>query len=209
MKKLLHIIATPRGDDSATLQVSTVFLDDFKKTHSEWVLEELDLTKEHLPSLTSKRVDGKYVLLGGRELYGDLKESWQEIVDHIERFQSADGYLLSTPMWNFNIPYVLKQYIDIIVQPKYLFRYTPSGVEGLVKNKKMLVITSRGGDYTPSAPSCANDFQEPYLRLIFGFIGLKDIGFIIAQPMDLDIETRNAKLQEAKIQAAKAALEFF
>ncbi|MDV6342950.1 FMN-dependent NADH-azoreductase [Nitrosomonas sp. Is37] len=208
MKKLLHIIATPRGMDSRTLQISRVFLDAFKQSHSEWVIEELDLTKEQLPSLTMKRVDGKYVLLGGKELYGDLKEAWEEIIAHIERFLSADAYLLSTPMWNFNIPYPLKHYIDIIVQPKYLFRYTDSGVEGLVKDRKMVVITSRGGDYTPESPSRDFDFQEPYLRTIFGFVGLIDIRFIIAQPMDMDVDLQKARIEEAKTKAASVAKEF-
>ena len=208
MKKLLHIIATPRGDDSRTLQVSSVFLDAFKQRHSDWVIEELDLTKEELPALTMKRVDGKYVLLGGKELYGDLKEAWEEIIAHIKQFLSADAYLLSTPMWNFSIPYPLKQYIDIIVQPKYLFRYTDTGVEGLVKDRKMLVITSRGGDYSPGSPGRSMDFQEPYLRAVFGFVGLTDMNFIIAQPMDIGIDSQKAMIKEAQTKAVKAAEEF-
>ena len=62
MKKLFHIIASPRGEDSRTLQVTGEFLDEFKKTHPDWVIDELDVTKDQLPSLTLKRVDGKYVL---------------------------------------------------------------------------------------------------------------------------------------------------
>lgn len=205
MKKLLHIIATPRGDDSRTLQVSNAFLDAFKPSHPGWVVEELDLTKENLPSLTMKRVDGKYVLLGGKELYGDLKEAWEEIIAHIKRFLSADAYLLSTPMWNFSTPYFLKQYIDIIVQPKYLFRYTDTGVEGLVKDRKMLVITSRGGDYSPGS---GMDFQEPYLRAVFGFVGLTNMNFIIAQPMDMGADLQKAMIKESQNKAAKAAKEF-
>lgn len=208
MKKLFHIIATPRGEDSRTLQVAEAFLDVFREVHADWVVEVLDVTKEKLPSLTMKRVDGKYVLLDGRELYGDLKEEWQDIIVHIERFHSADAYLLSTPMWNFNIPYYLKQYIDVIVQPKYLFRYTDTGVEGLVKGKKMMVITTRGGDYSASSPDRVYDFQEPYLRAIFGFVGLTDIKFIIAQPMDSDTDNRKARLQHAKTEAMAAAKEF-
>lgn len=117
MKKLLHIIATPRRDESRTLKVSRVFLEAFKKTHYDWVIEELDLLTENLPELTVKRVDGKYILLDGKDLYGEIKESWKEILAHIFRFISADAYPVSTPMWNFNIPYVFKQYIDIIAQP--------------------------------------------------------------------------------------------
>ena len=207
MKKLLHIIATPRADESRTLSVSEAFLSAFRDTHADWVIEELDLSKEELPSLTTKRVDGKYVLLGGKDLFGELKEAWEDIIAHIERFLSAEAYLISAPMWNFSIPYTLKQYIDVILQPKYLFRYTKTGVEGLVKNKKMVVITSRGGDYA-SGQMKPFDFQEPYLRTVFGSVGITDIGFIIAQPMDMGQELQETKIKEAKDQAQKLAAQF-
>ncbi|MCX6353425.1 MAG: NAD(P)H-dependent oxidoreductase [Candidatus Aureabacteria bacterium] len=207
MEKLLHIIATPREEESRTLRVTASFLEPFRSSHPDWVIEELDLFKETLPSLTMKRVDGKYVLLGGKDLYGELKEAWQEIIAHIERFMSADAYLISTPMWNFSIPYLLKQYIDIIVQPKFLFRYTEKGVEGLAKNRKMIVITSRGGEYaTPETKNA--DLQEPYLRLIFGFVGITDITFIIAQPMDMGAEVQEAKIRQAQEKAEKLARSF-
>jgi len=202
MKKLLHLIASPREEQSRTLQVSEAFLEHFKQKRPDWVIDELNLSKETLPQLSMKRVDGKYVLLGGKDLYGDLKEAWKEILQHIDRFLSADYYLISTPMWNFHIPYMLKHYIDIIVQPKYLFRYTEEGrTEGLAKNKKMIVITSRGGSYT-SPVSKDFDHQEPYLRTIFGFVGIEDITFLKAEPMDMGDELQKQKLSEA-IEKAK------
>lgn len=207
MKKLLHIIATPRAEESRTLKVAGAFLEAFKAKRKDWKIDELNLSKEDLPSLTRKRVDGKYVLLSGKDLSGEFKEAWQEIVVHIQRFLSADAYLISTPMWNFSIPYILKQYIDIIVQPKYLFRYTQTGVEGLVKNKKMAVVISRGGDYT-SAEMRKLDFQEPYLRSVFGFVGITDIHFITAQPMDMGPEIQQEKLREAQALAKEIAYEF-
>ena len=204
MKKLLHIIATPRGEESRTLKVSNVFLDTFREKHADWVIDELDLTKESLPSLTVKRVDGKYVLLGGKDLSGDMKESWQDIISHIERFMSADAYLISTPMWNFSIPYTLKQYIDTIVQPKYLFRYTSNGVEGLVKNKKMVVITSSGGEYVSEEARKA-DFQEPYLRFVFGFVGITDMVFVKAEPMGIGEDIQKQRIKNAQETAKKIA----
>lgn len=204
MKKLLHIIATPRDDESRTLQVSESFLEVFKDKHRDWAIDELNLFKEELPPLTVKRVDGKYILLGGKDLFGKFKEAWTEIIAHIERFLSADAYLISTPMWNFSIPYTLKHYIDIIVQPKYLFRYGEKGVEGLVKGKKMIVIGSRGGDYTSDAMRMY-DAQEPYLRTIFGFVGITDIAFIIAQPVDMGEELQKQRIEEAKALARKTA----
>ena len=126
----------------------------------------------------------------------------------IKRFLSADAYLISSPMWNFSIPYPLKHYIDIIMQPKYLFRYTEKGPEGLLKNKKMVIITSHGGDYS-SEPASKFDLQKPYLRTVFGFAGITDITFVNAQPMDaggLKVQTR--KIEKAKKQAEKLARKF-
>ncbi|MCX6339798.1 MAG: NAD(P)H-dependent oxidoreductase [Candidatus Aureabacteria bacterium] len=184
MKKLLHIVAAPRGEDSRTLKVSRAFLDAFREKQPSCLIDELNVFTEPLPPLSVPVVQGKYVLLGGKDLTGNLKSAWGDVIRHIERFLSADGYLLSTPMWNFSIPYPLKHYIDVILQPKYLFRYTAEGVEGLAKNRKMVVIASRGGDYRPESPLHNYDFQEPYLRTVFGFVGITDITFVIAQPMD-------------------------
>jgi FMN-dependent NADH-azoreductase len=204
MKKLLHIIASPRGDDSRTLKVSRAFLEKFRSARPDWAVEELNLYTEELPELTAKRVDGKYVLLGGKELYGPLQESWEDIIREIERFLSADAFLLSTPMWNFSIPYRLKQYIDIIVQPKYLFRYTDKGVEGLAAGRKMLVITSRGGNYQGGAT--AFDHQEPYLRTVFGFVGVTDITFVKAEDMDSSGEKgREESIRKAQEECRRLA----
>lgn len=208
MKKLLHIIATPRRDESRTLQVSGPFLEVFQKEHPEYVIDELDLAKEQLPPLTAMSVSGKYVLIDGKDIFGRLRDTWSEIIQYIEQFKSSDIYLISTPMWNFHIPYLLKHFIDLIVHPKYLFRYTEIGTEGLVKNKKMIVITSRGGQYDSEATRKL-DFQEPYLRAIFGFVGITDITFIKAEGMDLKDAKRKQRLEDAIAAAKELAKEGF
>jgi FMN-dependent NADH-azoreductase len=200
--KLMHIVASPREEESSTLKVSKAFLEAFQESHPKAVIDELNLFKEKIPELTMKRVDGKYLLLGGKELFGEFKEAWEEIVQHIERFLSADVYLISTPMWNFQIPYKLKQYIDVIVQPRYLFRYTDAGVEGLAKNKKAIVVSSRGGEYASPAMQ-ALDHQEPYLRTIFQFIGITDVTFVKAEPMSGPLDAQKQKI----LQAQKSAIE--
>lgn len=209
MAKLLHIIATPRGGDSRTLKISASFLEILGKKYPQLTVDTIDLFKEKLPPLTLKMVNGKYALLSGKDLTGELKAAWQDIERHITRFLSADAYLLSVPMWNFSIPYVLKQYIDIILQPKYLFRYTEKGPEGLVRNKKMVVITSRGGDYSSESPFHSYDFQEPYLRAIFGLAGITDIVFVNAQPMDaMGPAVAEEKIKQAQSVASGIADNF-
>jgi FMN-dependent NADH-azoreductase len=85
-------------------------------------------------------------------------------------------------MWNFSIPYRLKQYIDIIVQPGYTFGVTQSGYEGMVKNKPVFIAYARGGEYKPGSPAEAFDLQRRYLELILGFMGFKDIRSVVVEP---------------------------
>lgn len=205
MKKLLHIIATPREDESRTLRIAESFLEAFKSTHPDWVVEDLNLAKEALPPMTMKRADGKYLLLEGKELFGELRTGWNEIIAHINRFLSASAYLISTPMWNFTVPYMLKQYIDIIVQPNFLFKYTNTGPEGLVKDRKMVVLATYGGQYLTQG-TLEQNFHEPYLRTIFGFVGITDIDFIIAQPTDMGKQEEEQKVAEAMEAAKQLAL---
>lgn len=208
MKKLLHIIATPRGSESSTLKVSGAFLEQFKATHADWTVETLDLFKETLPPLTVTRVDGKYQLLSGKDLSGECKDAWKEIVAQIERFKAGDAYLVSVPMWNFGIPYALKHYLDVIVQPRFLFAYTDKGPEGLLKGRKMVIITSRGGDYS-DAPMRAYDHQVPYLQTVFGFVGITDITFIHAQGVNATGPEECARiLQKAQAEARNVAKAF-
>jgi FMN-dependent NADH-azoreductase len=210
MKKLLHIIATPRQEESRTLKVTEAFFEGLENNDPDCRVDTLDVTKEKLPPMTVKAVNGKYVLLGGKDLPDDLKPAWKDIIKHIERFLSADGYVISAPMWNFSIPYYLKHYIDVILQPKYLFRYTEKGPEGLVKNKKMVVVTSRGGDYSLESQNHAYDYQEPYIKAVFGLAGITDITFINSQPMDaLGPDVQKEKIHESQGFARKLGEEFF
>lgn len=204
-KKLLHIIASPRGEDSRTLKVSGVFLDIFSRKHPACAIESINLFDEPLQPLTIKMVKGKYMLLGGRDVAEEFKDAWKIIERYINQFLSADVILLSTPMWNFSIPYQLKHYIDIIIQPRYLFRYTANGAEGLAKNKKMIVVTSRGGDYSSTGPMAKSDHQMPYLKTVFGLCGITDMTFINAQPMDTDPAAAARALEAAKKEAVRAA----
>ena len=206
MKKLLHVIASPRGDKSRTLKVAAAFLRQFKEIHPDWLIDEINLFQESLPVLAARQVDGKYVLLGGKELYGELRESWEDIEQQIERFKAAEVYLISTPMWNFGIPYILKQYIDILVQPRYLFRYVNGRPDGFLKGRRMVVISSRGGEYTTPA-DLPSDHVEPHLRTIFGFVGITDMEFIKVEPLDGIPEKAVRETIEAACQKARKAAQ--
>jgi FMN-dependent NADH-azoreductase len=195
--RLLHVICTPRGLASNTARVSSNLLEALLEEDDDLSVTTLDLFRADLPSVAGRNIESKYRLMTGQTLDDAAKESWSHIERTIEQFLESDVYLLTVPMWNLSIPYVLKYYIDAIVQPGYLFRYTPDGtVEGLVRDKKMIVVVSSGSDYSSEFMRGLN-FVEPYLRAIFGFVGITDMTFIHAQGMDVSPEVRRGAQKAA------------
>jgi FMN-dependent NADH-azoreductase len=194
-KRLLHIVATPRGLASHTGRISGVLLEELHAKHADLEVRTLDLFSADLPAVAGVNIKTKYALMTGQPVDEAARGSWRSIERTIEEFLAADVYLLTVPMWNFGVPYALKYYIDAIVQPGYLFQYDEHGVpRGLVNGKKLVCVTSRGADYTgPLAPF---DFLESYLRAIFGFVGIADQTFFNAQPMDVTPELRRAAFAE-------------
>ena len=205
--KLLHIIASPRGEKSRTLGISNEFLKALKAKNPNLIIEDLDLFKTSLPEVFGYTIDAKYALMSGGILEEKIKTSWEEVSRYSTEFLSYDAYLISCPMWNFTIPYKLKHYIDVIMQAGILFSFTANGVEGLALNKKMFCITSRGSDYSESSPMHQLDFQEPYLRSIFGLAGIRDISFINSQPLDFAPGITQPSLEKAKEEAINLALK--
>mgnify|MGYP001791963957 CR=1 FL=1 len=203
---LLHIVATPRGLASNTARVSSALLEELHDKYEGLSVHTLDLFNASLPAVAGTNIEAKYMLMTGQVFDEATANSWTHIEALISQFLQADMYLVTTPMWNFSIPYALKYYIDAIVQPGYLFKYDETGApHGLVVGKRMICVTSRGGDYS-DGPMKSYDFVESYLRAIFGFVGLTDIHFINVQPMDISLEVRHAA-QKTAITAARAFVE--
>jgi FMN-dependent NADH-azoreductase len=203
--RLLHVIATPRGLASNTARVSSCLLEALREEDEDLHVTTLDLFRADLPSVAGKNIESKYRLMTGQSIDDDAQDSWKQIEQTIEQFMAADVYLFTVPMWNLGIPYALKYYIDAIVQPGYLFRYMPDGqVEGLVKDKTMLLVVSSGSDYT-TQPYASYNFVESYLRAIFGFVGLTDVHVFHANGMDMGPELKKAGQRDAIRQAREFA----
>lgn len=180
MSRVLYIKASPRTDRSHSATVAEAFLDSYRQANPNDEIVTLDLFKEDLPPFDAEAASAKYKIMHGQEHSERDKQAWERIVAIIEHFKSADKYVLAVPMWNFSIPYRLKQYIDIITQPGQTFTIAGDGsYEGLVKGKPVTVVYARGGAYPQDSPV---DFQKPYVELLLGFIGLTDIRSILVEP---------------------------
>jgi FMN-dependent NADH-azoreductase len=182
MGKLLYLKASPRGRRSKSVMVANAFVEAYKRAHADDEVDTLDLFTAELPPFDGLTVQGKYTILHG-ERHSEVEGlAWQKVERVIDRFKSADKYLLAVPMWNFGIPYRLKQYIDIVVQPGYTFRYSrEKGYEGLVVGKPVVAVYARGDAYTERQAE-TYDMQTRYLELILGFIGIRDIRRLVVEP---------------------------
>ena len=120
----------------------------------------------------------------------------------IEELLAADTIVIGAPMYNLTVSAPLKGWIDQIVRVGRTVLYSAAGAQGVLKNKKVIVLTSRGGAFRPGTPTAQYDHQEPYLRHILGFIGLTDITFIHAEnqkPGDLAEPARAAAIEQLRI----------
>ena len=198
MSKVLYIKANikPEGQ-SRTYQVSDAFIEEYQKQHPEDEIVTLDLYKEGIDFL---RPEDLGVLFGPK-----TEESKQHPhLKYAYQFAEADKYVVAAPMWNLNIPAILKAYIDYVSVSGITFKYTAEGPVGLCNDKKAVYIVSRGGAYE-NAPV---EMGERYLRTIFGFFGITDMETISAENVDGLADKAGEIVEEAK-QRAKAVAAIF
>lgn len=209
MGTLLHIQASPR-ERSHSRAVAKAFLEAYQERNPRDSVRTMDLFTEELPPFDGLVVQAKYNILHGQGHSPEELQAWKKVEGFIEDFKSADKYLWSLPMWNFGIPYRLKHYLDILVQPGYTFSYSPEkGYQGLVSGKPAVLICARGGAYGPETQAGAMDFQRSYMELILGFIGFKDIRAILVEPtLQGGPQAAEKARQEAIALARKMAAEF-
>jgi len=115
----------------------------------------------------------------------------------IEELEAAEIVVIAAPMYNFTIPSTLKAWLDHVVRAGRTFRYGAGGPEGLLRNKRVFVVTGRGGVYS-EGPAKAMDFQEPYLRAVLGFIGLTDVTFVHAEGLQMGEAAKAEGLAKAR-----------
>jgi FMN-dependent NADH-azoreductase len=199
MPKILHIISSPRGERSASLTVAKTFLEAYAAKNPRDQIETLDLWKTTLPEFDGAALEAKYAVSGGQSFTPDQEAAWKSVVKIADHFKSADKYVISLPMWNFSIPYKLKHYIDVLVQPGLTVGFENGNYKGLVTGKPLVAVFARGGAYGPGTGAEGYDLQSKYLKQIFGFIGFTDIREILVEPTmqkDEAVDAGKAKAKE-------------
>ncbi len=196
MVNILHIDSSPRGERSHSRELSKEFVSSWRAAHPEDAIAYRDLGRYPVPHVDEAWIAAAF---SPPETHTpELTEAIKISDELVDEFLAADRYVFGVPMYNFNIPSTFKAYIDQIVRANRTFAVDAQGFKGLVEGKKAVIITARGGDFSPTSPAAAYNFQEPYLRAIFGFIGITDIQFINANSMNEGDDARTQSLSEAR-----------
>ena len=203
--RLLRIDSSARRN-SISRQLTSQFVETWKKENPKGEVIERDLATTHLPLITDEwtlaahsdpaglSTSQKYVLAPSNTL--------------VEELLAADTIVIGAPMHNFAIFALLKGWIDQVVRVGRTVLFHPNGPQGLLRGKKAVVITSRGGSYRAGTPTAQYDYQEPYLRHILAFVGLTDLTFIHAEnqkPGELGESSRTAAIAQIREVAAGEA----
>ena len=181
--KLLHLDSSALGDQSVTRELGAAIVAHWRAGFPSATVEYRDLDADPVPHLTARSLAGSDPALAAQDERLLLQ------------FLDADVVVVGAPMYNFGIPSTLKAWIDRIAIKGKTFRYTEQGPEGLAAGKRVIVASGRGGAYGNTSPA---DFQEAYLRQLFGFLGIEDIQFVRAEGVGLSPQHREQALATAK-----------
>jgi FMN-dependent NADH-azoreductase len=198
---ILLVDASVMGERSVTRKLTAQIIASLKAHHPDSTVITRDLGKSPLPHIDGLTIAGMYAAPDERN--EALQQALKASDEAIEELQKADVIVIGAPMYNFGIPSSLKAWIDHVVRRGLTFRIGPSGYEGLINGKKVIVASARGGIYS-TGPNAAMDYQESYLKAVLGFLGLKDISFVRAEGVAMGEEASKKAFQSAETHLAEA-----
>ena len=199
---ILVVSSSANGNASVSGTLATRFVDSLRASHPEAHVVLRDVGANPLPHLTAETVAAikseprTVAELAARKLSDAL----------IGELKQADLVVVASPMYNFGMSSTLKAWFDHVLRAGVTFRYTENGPEGLLKDKKTVVIESRAGFYSEGA-AAAMDGQEPHIRILLGFMGLDDVTYVRAEKLAFGPEAAQAAIEEAAAQLGSLARE--
>ena len=183
MSRLLHVSASPRGTSSESLALATAFLDAYRESHPGDTVDHHDLWDGTLPEFGPAGAGAKMTVFGGADPSGAQERAWEAARAVFERFDSYDRYLFSVPMWNAGVPYILKQFIDVVSQPGWVFGFDAQhGYTGLLRDKKAAVVYTSAVYGDGRGPGFGSDFQSTFFEDWLRWAGITDIATVQFRP---------------------------
>lgn len=186
MKTLLHIDSSAQSAHSVSRNLSARVVEHWTSNNPLYRVTRRDLAREPLPHFDATMADAYFTPPDQRNAeQNDVIAESDQLIGELE---AADVIVIGVPMYNFGIPSTLKAWIDHVARAGRTFQYTEQGPQGLLRGKKAIVASARGGRYTGSPL----DHQEPYLKTVLNFLGIEDISFIRAEGLAMGDEDARA-----------------
>ena len=181
--RLLNIESSPRRSRSASIAVTSAFLEAYRQACPGVVVDTLNVWEEKLPDFDQEAIGAKYKGINKEPMDPAEAAVWNKIQELAARFQQADRIVLGVPMWNFAYPYKLKQLIDLACQRNMLFTYDGNEYGPLLKTPRVFVVYARGGTYAEDSPTPASKFdhQKGYIDFWLKFIGVKEVQTLVVE----------------------------
>jgi FMN-dependent NADH-azoreductase len=176
MPTLLHINSSPLYGRSVSRQLTGAFVAQWKASHPKGTVVDRDLNATPNPPVTAEWVGAAYTPEEART--PQQKELLALSDTLLTELEQADEYVFGVPMHNFGVPSVLKLWIDQIARVGRAFSYADGTPKGLLTGKKATFIIATGGIYDAQTQMASFNFVEPYLRSVFGFLGVTDATFL-------------------------------
>lgn len=175
MKKILHISCSPRGTVSESYRLSQRIIEFLLSREPTAVL-----IRREIGNGAIAHIDENYAV--SQSSLEDVSQdgSMAQSEELIQELESADFVIIGTPMHNLTIPSVLKAWIDHVVRARRTFNITPTGKIGAVSDRPVFFAISSGGRFSGERAR-QPDFLTPYLTLILGTIGLRNLTFFSVQ----------------------------
>ena len=193
--RVLHLDASPRANRSRSREVALRYLSRLAGSHmvDHWPLWEMEL-----PTLGGDMIEARYDLIRGQDVPPDLAQEWAAVRHICDDFLGFDLFVISTPMWNFGIPYRLKHFVDVVTQPGMTFTNDSEGnVVGMAEGKSAALIAASAMPFGKDDQLAPLEFQTSYLKTWLNFIGVRQIDQInisptFGSPEDVEREMRDA-----------------
>ena len=197
MKSILHIISSPRGEESVSIKLGNAIVKQVIETFPGSTVTELDLTKNPLPHIDEVTVSA---LRTPADQHSEIQKEIIKASDAaIAQLFEADIIVIGVPLYNFGVPSHLKSWLDHVVRAGKTFKYTAEGPQGFVEGKKVYVAFSSGALYS-DGPYKAFDFATPYLTAVLAWIGINDVTVYRAEGLGIP------GLQETALEKAIEAI---
>ncbi len=195
MTTILHINSSVRSTSSLSRQLTNEFVAKLRASHAGSTVIERDLAAQPVPHLTEQKMGAYFTPVEQRTPEQNIIVKVSD--DLVAELMAAELVVIGAPMYNFSISSTLKAWVDHIARAGLTFQCGANGPEGLVKGKKFVIFTARGGVYT-EGPAKVMDFQENYLRAVLGFLGITDISFVHSEGLAMGEEAVNTALSGSR-----------